>query len=164
MCDSARLAFRIGDQALAAGAHLVTQRRGYTHHGIYAGDGRVVHYSGLSRTFRRGPILESSIEDFAGGQALWIEQSSDARYIGEEAVRRAYLRLGEDRYRLATNNCEHFCSWCLYGESRSEQIDRLVALPGLWLRKASKATGQLMRVLESSMKVPAYVRTRAIAQ
>jgi hypothetical protein len=23
------------------------------------------------------------------------------------------------------NNCEHFCNWCLRGESRSEQIDSL---------------------------------------
>jgi hypothetical protein len=28
------------------GAHIVTPRRGYTHHGIYAGEGRVVQYGG----------------------------------------------------------------------------------------------------------------------
>ena len=26
------------------GAHLVTRRVGFTHHGIYAGDGKVIHY------------------------------------------------------------------------------------------------------------------------
>ena len=30
------------------GAHLVTPRCGYTHHGIHVGDGQVVHYMGLS--------------------------------------------------------------------------------------------------------------------
>ncbi len=30
------------------GAHLTASRRGYTHHGMYVRDGRVVHYSGLS--------------------------------------------------------------------------------------------------------------------
>jgi len=33
---------------LPLGAHLSTSRFGYTHHGVYAGHGRVVHYSGLS--------------------------------------------------------------------------------------------------------------------
>jgi hypothetical protein len=30
---------------------------------------------------------------------------------------------------MVTNNCEHFCAWCLHGESRSEQIERIFALP-----------------------------------
>ena len=34
------------------GSHVVTSRRGYTHHGIFVGDGRVVHYAGLSRGWR----------------------------------------------------------------------------------------------------------------
>ncbi|WP_346777713.1 lecithin retinol acyltransferase family protein [Paraburkholderia aromaticivorans] len=42
---------------------------------------------------------------------------------------RAYSRLGEDCYRLTTNNCEHFCAWCLWGDRRSDQIDALMALP-----------------------------------
>lgn len=41
---------------LPPGAHLTTPRRGYVHHGIYAGDGRVVHYAGFSRILRRGPV------------------------------------------------------------------------------------------------------------
>lgn len=28
---------------LPLGAHLTTPRRGYVHHGIYAGSGRVIH-------------------------------------------------------------------------------------------------------------------------
>jgi hypothetical protein len=52
-----------------------------------------------------------------------MRQSPGARFAGVEAVRRAYSRLGEDRYRLISNNCEHFCMWCVYGESRSDQID-----------------------------------------
>jgi hypothetical protein len=44
-------------------------------------------------------------------------------------VERARSRLGECRYRLLTNNCEHFCSWALRDESRSKQIECLSALP-----------------------------------
>jgi hypothetical protein len=59
---------------------------------------------------------------------MWVERAPDARYFGADAVRRAYQRLGENHYRLMTNNCEHFCAWCLYGESRSVQIERLTSI------------------------------------
>jgi hypothetical protein len=108
---------------LTIGTHLVTGRFGYTHHGLYAGGGKVVHYAGLSRSLRRGPVQEVPLAAFAHGHPVWIRQSPGARFAGMEAIRRAYSRLGEDRYRLMSNNCEHFCTWCLYGESRSDQID-----------------------------------------
>ena len=108
---------------LTIGTHLVTGRFGYTHHGLYAGGGKVVHYAGLSRSLRRGPVQEVPLAAFAHGHPVWIRQSPAARFAGMEAIRRAYSRLGEDRYRLISNNCEHFCTWCLYGESRSDQID-----------------------------------------
>jgi len=75
------------------GAHLTTSRRGYNHHGVYVGRGRVVHYS------------------------------------PEEIVRRVRSRLGENDYRLLTNNCEHFCNWGLNGVGRSAQAERLLRLP-----------------------------------
>jgi len=46
---------------LPIGAHVVTPRRGYTHHGIYVGRGRVVQYGGLSRGLRSGPVKEVSL-------------------------------------------------------------------------------------------------------
>lgn len=34
-------------------------------------------------------------------------------------------RIGEDRYHVLTNNCEHFCEWCVHAEQRSYQVDGL---------------------------------------
>lgn len=113
----------IADLELAIGSHLVTGRLGYTHHGVYAGADRVVHYAGLSRSLRRGPVQEVTLAEFAHGHPIWVRQSPGAAFAGAEVVCRAYSRLGEDRYRLISNNCEHFCTWCVYGESRSDQID-----------------------------------------
>ncbi|SDR40565.1 Lecithin retinol acyltransferase [Paraburkholderia fungorum] len=107
---------------LPIGAHLVIQRRGYEHHGIYVGNGRVVHYAGFAGSTHRGPVEEVELSHFAAGHPLSIRTTPSARYAGDEAVRRARSRLGENRYRLLTNNCEHFCAWCLFGESRSEQV------------------------------------------
>src|SRR5271154_5763943 len=89
------------DQTLAAdiepplGAHLVTPRRGYTHHGIYVGAGSVVQYGGLSWGIRRGPVEEVPLRQFSQGRALMIRVEASQGYDAHEVVRRARLRLGE---------------------------------------------------------------------
>lgn len=135
---------------LPLGAHLVTPRFGYLHHGIYAGEGRVVHYSGLSLSLRNGPVLEVSLAVFAGGRGFSAKNDTPARYAGTVAVARARSRLGENRYRVATNNCEHFCAWCLQGESRSEQIERIRR----WPVAVAAALGRLARMLRPATSTP----------
>jgi hypothetical protein len=114
---------------LAPGAHLVTRRQGYIQHGIYAGNGEVIHYVGFKGFLRCGPVAKTSLANFANGYGLSIETSTAAQYVGVEIVRRAASRLGEDDYRLLTNNCEHFCTWCLSGQGRSQQVEALMARP-----------------------------------
>lgn len=117
---------RSASECFPLGAHLVTPRRGYVHHGIYVGAGRVVHYAGLSRSLLGGPVEEVSLERFAAGRPVSVKRSPSTRYAGAEVVARARSRIGEDRYRLITNNCEHFCAWCVSGDGRSEQVEMLV--------------------------------------
>lgn len=114
---------------LFPGAHLVTERRGYVHHGIYVGHGEVMHYVGFKGFLRCGPVERTSLADFSDGYGFHVEAASQAKYVGAEVVRRAASRLGEDNYRLLTNNCEHFCTWCLFGESRSKQVETLLSHP-----------------------------------
>ena len=109
------------------GAHIVTRRWGYTHHGIYVGRGRVVQYRGLSLGLRRGPVEEVTLAQFTLGRATWIRSSESTSLNRDEVVRRARSRLGENRYHVLRNNCEHFCEWCVCGQHRSYQVDRLIA-------------------------------------
>jgi len=128
--------------ALAAGIapmpgdHLVTLRCGYLHHGIYVGDGKVVHYAGYCGSPHQGAVEEVALARFTDGQQLWREPCPAPEYSCHEVVRRARSRLDEHRYRLLSNNCEHFCSWCLSGESRSRQIIAWRTHPRLALRTA----------------------------
>ena len=108
------------------GAHVVTPRLGYTHHGIYAGQGRIVQYGGLSRGLRRGPVEEVSLVEFCHGHPIWIRLAEPGWRDPTAVVRRARLRLGENRYHLLRNNCEHFCEWCVHGEHRSYQVEALI--------------------------------------
>ena len=43
-------------------------------------------------------------------------------YSPEETVQRAYSRLGEEKYSLIHNNCEHFAIWCKTGKAQSSQV------------------------------------------
>ena len=131
---------------LPLGAHLITPRRGYSHHGIHVGGGRVVHYAGLFSGLHRGPVAEVLLAQFAGGRAIRIKAGHGARYSGPEVAARARSRLGEDRYRLFTNNCEHFCEWCVGGESRSEQVAQLEAWPRRVLHSLLTAGGRAFQV------------------
>ena len=106
-------------------AHLVTPRRGYIHHGLYVGGGRIIHYPGLVGGLRRRAVEEVSLEEFARGRSVAVRMSSQRRFAGAEAVLRARSRLGENRYDIIRNNCEHFCEWCLSGVSRSRQLESL---------------------------------------
>jgi len=128
------IGLRRGDRLLARdeepslGAHLVTPRFAFAHHGIYIGGGRVVHYGSLAHPWRRKPVEEVSLRSFAQHHELWIRAHATPRFAPEEVIGRARSRLGEDEYRLLSNNCEHFCEWCVQGEHRSYQVDVLVAL------------------------------------
>lgn len=117
-------------QPLASGpepplaAHLVTPRRGYLHHGLYLGGGRVIHYAGLAGGRQRRTVEEVSLEQFARGRSVYV-RAATANFTADEVIRRARSRRGENRYRILSNNCEHFCEWCLRGASRSAQVEEL---------------------------------------
>ena len=117
------------------GAHLVTPRRGFAHHGIYVGQGRVVQYGGLCAGLRRGPVEEVILSRFSQGRPVYVRLEDSRRFDQDEVVHRAGSRLGENRYKLLTNNCEHFCEWCVHGVHRSYQVDNLRARCGkVWRR------------------------------
>lgn len=108
------------------GAHLVTPRIGYTHHGIYIGNGKVIHYSGLADglTLTSGVIEEATLEVFRNGESFTVRTYAHPRFNGQAVVERAQSRLGENLYHVYSNNCEHFCEWCINDEHRSEQVEQ----------------------------------------
>jgi hypothetical protein len=115
---------------VAVGSHLVSQRHfhgalPYTHHGIYIGNGQVVHYAGLSDDPDADgtKIQVVTLEGFHGGNGYWLVPHPLAPFAGEKVVERARSRLGEDGYSVCANNCEHFCNWAIDGNHASQQVD-----------------------------------------
>jgi hypothetical protein len=111
------------------GAHLVTPWHGFAHHGIYLGAGRVIHYNARVYRFRRRPVEETDMAQFAEGRPVFVVSHADEVHDTEEVLRRARSRLGEDRYHLFDNNCEHLVEWCLHGVARSFQVESALEFP-----------------------------------
>ncbi len=105
-----RLLFSENISSLEKGDHLFVQRCGYTHHGIYVGNGRVVHYL-------RDGVTEDSLETFANNANIQKKNELDSPlyYSRYEAVQRAKSRIGECDYNLIIRNCESFVRWCRNG-------------------------------------------------
>ena len=114
-------------QSLPIGAHLATPRFGFVHHGLYAGNGRVIHSPGFKAFLRRGRVEEVSLEEFSQGHPWRIRNWPRTKVEGRDRLERARARLGEDCYRFWSNNCEHFVEWCISGVRRSSQIERFKA-------------------------------------
>jgi HRAS-like suppressor 3 len=117
------------DELPPIGAHLVTPRAWYSHHGIHIGEGRVVHYAGLYRSLRGGTVEIVTLEYFARGRGYTIKSNRQRRFPAAQVVRRALSRVGENSYHLLRNNCEHFCEWCIAGRSFSAQVEAWLDAP-----------------------------------
>lgn len=60
-----------------------------------------------------------------------IRETGYHLYSPEETVARARSRIGEEKYNLAINNCEHFAIWCKTGVHESHQVN-------IWLTRLSQ--------------------------
>ncbi|MGQ8820131.1 lecithin retinol acyltransferase family protein [Bibersteinia trehalosi] len=118
------------------GDHLKSRRYGiaYAHHGIYLGEGKVIHYSGSAEDFdlKTAKVEITTLYAFADGKIddIIVLPHKNFCYSVEERIKRAKGRLGERKYNLATNNCEHFVMWCFDGEPRSYQAKRAYSVLG----------------------------------
>jgi len=108
------------------GAHLIVKNFGYSHHGIYAGRGRVIHYSGLAHFIKKKPIEITSLEKFARGKEISIRVYDQPKYKGRSVVRRMRSRMHENSYHLIINNCEHLSSWAITGVESSPQVVKMM--------------------------------------
>ncbi len=104
------------------GTHLIVKHWGYSHHGIYAGRGRVIHYSGFAHLFKKRPIEITSLEKFSFGKTIIVQSYNQPKFVGRKVVRRMRSRMHENSYHLIMNNCEHLCTWAITGVENSPQV------------------------------------------
>ncbi|MGH3219410.1 MAG: lecithin retinol acyltransferase family protein [Streptosporangiaceae bacterium] len=83
-----------------------------------------------------GDICENSLPgirvvpfaDFARGGPTVVRNPGASPAERAQAVQRAGSRIGEHRYSLTGNNCEHFANWCATGMAISHQVLEFLAM------------------------------------
>lgn len=128
---------------LRIGDHLWVKRTLYTHHGIYIGKKKVVHYSGLSDGLQSGPVAETTLIKFSGGEVVYKRSYKNPIYKPSEVVERVRSRLGEQLYNVHSNNCEHFCCWAITGKHSSEQVEIVETFVGAIYPNGEIASGAM---------------------
>ncbi len=108
----------------------------YLHYEVYVGNKKVIHFATEDfddNTWAHAKIIQTSIEDFAHGADVYIEQERKGakRDIDTVVYAKAHLGSGLKSYNPVTNNCEHFANMCKYGEKKSYQISRILSHFGL---------------------------------
>lgn len=102
------------------GDHIYVSRGIYTHHGIDAGDGTVIHFTGEPGAKRNATIARSSMTDFLQEAECKVRRYGK-RDDADTTMARAESQIGATGYHLVINNCEHFAAWCCTGRRVSRQ-------------------------------------------
>lgn len=139
----------VSEANLAKGDHICVSRGLYAHHGIDIGGGRVIHYSGEPTRIWDAEVCITTREAFADGGTIRV-LNTPKRYAGRTIVKRAQSRLGERRYNLVTNNCEHFAHWCRSGKRVCHQARRFAVVAqtvGRTLKTVGAPGGDLLLAL-----------------
>ncbi len=143
----------------------------YQHHGIDLGDGTVVHFGQPQvedRPAEPGLTVDESVpeirerlfetkhyrihrisrETFLKSAAVHCELQGGVHIVKHatrlkpETIRERVLeRIGQGEYALLTNNCEHFATWCVTGESDSRQVTHAIQRTAAVLLKTATLIG-----------------------
>jgi hypothetical protein len=97
----------------------------YSHHGIYAGKGTVIHFKGTVKEKKDPVVIITDIDNFLNSGKL-RRREYKKRLPSSETLRIAREHLSKKGYSLTFNNCEHFATYCITGKKRSRQIRGVV--------------------------------------
>ena len=112
---------------LTPGAQVRVRRSGYYHHGIYIGNGEIVHFDGSPNEQDAAAVRvrRTGMEEFLRGglPELRIYGRAERKLLRapDEIAAAALSAVGRSGYDYRTNNCEHFSNECAFGEHYSRQ-------------------------------------------
>ena len=112
---------------LTPGAQVRVRRSGYYHHGIYIGNGEIVHFDGSPNEQDAAAVRvrRTGMEEFLRGglPELRIYGRAERKLLraADEIAAAALSAVGRGGYDYRTNNCEHFSNECAFGEHYSRQ-------------------------------------------
>jgi hypothetical protein len=103
---------------------LCVNRGAYRHYGIYAGNSTVIHYAAAKKDFGSDVCVhETTLKNFIkNSKCIAVPINGKNVFSPDETLNRARSRIGENKYNIIFNNCEHFVYWCKTGRNVSKQV------------------------------------------
>eukprot|EP00286_Rhodomonas_abbreviata_P013874 CAMPEP_0181336728 /NCGR_PEP_ID=MMETSP1101-20121128/27589_1 /TAXON_ID=46948 /ORGANISM="Rhodomonas abbreviata, Strain Caron Lab Isolate" /LENGTH=474 /DNA_ID=CAMNT_0023447073 /DNA_START=207 /DNA_END=1631 /DNA_ORIENTATION=- len=105
-----------------------------THHALYVGNGRIMHFTGgvtdkVNATCKVDSLR--ALHNYGRGKNVRMEivEHPEDALPRDIIVARALSRVGETGYNLFSNNCEHLVYWCITGKTSSQQVERFLSDP-----------------------------------
>jgi len=155
----------IARTAVQPGDIIYVQRHGgvYKHYGVYAGDGKVIHFAALAGaeiSAENAVVHETNLENFLKGGVLRLDRKSRAQFSRPEIVERARSQIGSKEYNLVFHNCEHFARWCKTDVYESEQVHDAIDIAlevGKYVAEKIKGKKNPERVKKLKSKVDNYI-------
>jgi hypothetical protein len=134
--------------------YYVTKSINYTHHGIYYGDDKVIHYY-------KGEIQCTALSKFGNKSKIRVKKYK--KFAPKSVViRRAKSRIGEKLYNPIFNNCEHFAYWCKTGKHKSKQADYAPKKLLNELDKKSEASIKIKSLKRVKLKLPKTLKVKPL--
>jgi hypothetical protein len=96
------------------------------HYGIYVSDSCIIQYGKASDIFQDSSevsVLEGTIQEFVGNKYIEVREYSLIEKLKknskEKIIEKAKARIGEKKYDILNNNCEHFVNECVFNKHES---------------------------------------------
>ncbi|PVD22497.1 hypothetical protein C0Q70_18311 [Pomacea canaliculata] len=127
-------------------------RGNYSHWAVYLGGKDVIHLAGDDNDGLNAQLNPTYLTSFSGQcfnkaivridsfyHVAGTDKAQRSNILDEkkqplprrQIVQRALSKLGEEGYNILMKNCEHFATWCRYGEASSDQVE-------FWVDKATQ--------------------------
>ena len=114
-----------------SGNQIRVKRPYFYHHGIYIGNGRIIHFAVIDKETERDPykavVHECDIASFLRGGELEVRvyDKDELQYVrkADDVMKLARCSIGEKGYDLIKNNCEDFSNRCAYVKAPRTQLD-----------------------------------------
>lgn len=101
------------------------------HYGIYVNDSCIIQYGTSKDIFKpkeEVKVLVSTIDEFLNGKFLEVREYSLKEKITKNSPKKiislAKDRIGEAKYDILNNNCEHFVNECVFNKHESTEAEK----------------------------------------
>jgi hypothetical protein len=130
-----------------------------SHHGIYIGNGAVIHFH-KDKPFTTPTVKQTSLMEFCADISKIERVLYPSAFEPQEVIRRAkeLLNFGSEKmiYGLLSNNCEHIATYCKTGARTSYQAEQALEAARTVKVQVETANTKAIQGIEISSRIAKF--------